>query len=136
MQTRPPSSRKCPNWIFGPKRCGTKSLDQKFFDQKSKNNFPFLVIFIHWEMVDLVIKILRKFSKINDRKWLKKLLSQKMRNALKFMRKKIPIFIFWEMVGFVIKILRKRYSTKNLVLFWFCSRLVQNWFLHFWPDAL
>ena len=47
-----PLPQKCPNRIFGPKRCA-------MFWNLWKINFP---IFIFWEIVDFVLKIVRKLG--------------------------------------------------------------------------
>ena len=60
LQTHPLPPQKWPNWIFDPKR-------RAMFWNLSRNNFQVFAIFILWEMVDFVHKVLRKLTKMSPK---------------------------------------------------------------------
>ena len=87
-----------------------------------KNNFSTFAIFIYWEMVDFLHKILTKLTKMNHPKWSKNNLSQKMCNVLKPMTKHfsgfcdIYFFTKWSILWWKFSENRPQYHHK-----WYCE---------------
>ena len=112
MQTSPYPSQKWLNWDFDKKRCAI------FWNLWKKKISRYFAVFISWDMVDFILKMLKKVNQ-NDKK---KCCPKGYAMFWHLWKNKFPIYVifrFREMLNFVLKFFEnwpQYHNSKNHII--------------------